>query len=137
MPNVAGIKRRVRQLQEKMNPPPKMYEIPIYDCIIDGEHKQLELLDIATVHLDGKDHQITIGGQCGARYEQEATPQEKAQRLKDFQAWFKQWQDEYNSPEAVEKRRQEYEELQRIGELRRQDFLCGRDMDKCHPLPFK
>lgn len=43
---------------------------------------------------------------------------------------------EYNSPEAIAQREAEYQELQRLGELRRMDFLCGRDMDKEHPLPW-
>ena len=43
---------------------------------------------------------------------------------------------EYNSPEAIAQREAEYQELQRLGELRRMDCLCGRDMDKEHPLPW-
>lgn len=50
--------------------------------------------------------------------------------------YFDELQREYNAPEAVAKREAEYAELQRIGELRRQDFYAGRDMDKCHPLPW-
>ena len=59
---------------------------------------------------------------------------EKAQA--EIRAIFDEIAAEYNSPEAEAQRKAEYEELQRLGELRRMDCLCGRDMDKCHPLPW-
>ena len=55
----------------------------------------------------------------------------------ELEAYFEKASAEYNSPEAVAQRKAEYEEVQRIGELRRQDFYAGRDMNKCHPLPWQ
>lgn len=69
--------------------------------------------------------------------EKRPTPEELEARRKQLAEWMEESDREYNSPEAVAKREAEYAELQRIGELRRQDFMCGRDMDKCHPLPWK
>ena len=57
--------------------------------------------------------------------------------LEEIDAYMAEAKREYNSPEAVAKCQAEYEELCRIGELRRQDFYSGRDMDKCHPLPWQ
>lgn len=42
----------------------------------------------------------------------------------------------YNSPEEKAKRKAEYEEICRIGELRREAFRRGEDMDQ-YPLPWE
>ena len=66
-------------------------------------------------------------------------PRTKAEREKIDNEIREVWDKvtaEYNSPEAIAQREAEYQELQRLGELRRMDFLCGRDMDKEHPLPW-
>lgn len=71
------------------------------------------------------------------KLEKNPTPEEQEAMRQELAEWVEKAVEEYNSPEAVAQRKAEYEELQRIGELRRMDFLCGRDMDKCHPLPWK
>ena len=71
------------------------------------------------------------------KLERKPTPEEQAAMREELDAWVKAEVERYNSPEEVAKRKAEYEELQRIGELRRMDCLCGRDMDKCHPLPWQ
>jgi len=66
-------------------------------------------------------------------------PRTKAELEKtqaEIRAVFDEVSAEYNSPEAEARRKAEYEELQRLGELRRMDCLTGRDMDKEHPLPW-
>lgn len=65
------------------------------------------------------------------RIERRTTPDNEA----PFK-WLDEAFEEYNKPEREEQRRKEYEELQRLGELRREDFYHGRDMDKEHPLPW-
>jgi hypothetical protein len=70
------------------------------------------------------------------KLERNPTPAEQAAMREDLERYMRESVERYNSPEEVAKRKAEYEELQRIGELRRMDCLCGRDMDKCHPLPW-
>lgn len=65
------------------------------------------------------------------------TEAEKKERLQWLDDYMKKATEEFNSPEAKAKREAEYQELQRLGELRRNDFYCGRDMDKEHPLPWQ
>ena len=57
-------------------------------------------------------------------------------RLDEVREAFDEAAAEYNSPEAKAQREKEYQDLQRLGELRRMDCLTGRDMDKEHPLPW-
>lgn len=114
----------------------KAIPVPIFSCIIDGEEKELTALDFAFSLLEG--HKGSFGGQCGVRYEEwEPDNRPLSEKVDELQAAFAEMQEQYNSPEEVAKRKAEYEELQRIGELRRMDCLCGRDMDKCHPLPWQ
>lgn len=63
------------------------------------------------------------------------TPSEAAENVKDLDSYMKHRLEEYNSPEACEKRRQEYEELQEIGKKRREAFYAGIPMDT-YPLPW-
>ena len=66
-------------------------------------------------------------------------PRTKAELEKtqnEIMAAFDEIAAEYNSPEAIAKRKADYQKLQRLGELRRMDFYSGRDMDKEHPLPW-
>ena len=65
------------------------------------------------------------------------TDAEYKERVEEVKAYMKKATEEYNSEEAKRKREAEYQELQRLGELRRNDFYCGRDMDKEHPLPWQ
>ena len=58
------------------------------------------------------------------------------ERIEEIRAAFEEEVAEYNSPEAIAQREAEYQELQRLGELRARDFYAGRDMDKEHPLPW-
>ena len=103
--------------------------LPTYDCIIEGEHIEMTLLDfVYTTGVLGK------AGEMGRRIGEITLPPPDPGALERA---FEEMQAEYNSPEAEAKRKAEAEELKRIGELRRQDFECGRDMDKCHPLPWQ
>ena len=65
------------------------------------------------------------------------TDAEYKERVEEVKAYMKKATEEFNSEEAKRKREAEYQELQRLGELRRNDFYCGRDMDKEHPLPWQ
>ena len=58
------------------------------------------------------------------------------ERIEEIRAAFEEEVAEYNSPEAIAQREAEYQELQRLGELRAMDFYAGKDMDKEHPLPW-
>ena len=129
---IPTIKNRVKRLQESRQP--KMLATPVYDCMVDGEHQELSPLDIACAYMDG--HNVIQGQQCRTVYTPVATPAEYRKNLEEMQEWVRQCEEEYNSPESVAKRQAEYEELQRIGQLRAQDFYSGRDMDECHPLPW-
>ena len=106
----------------------------MFACIIDGEARELTALDYAFLLMEG--HDGSMGGQCGTIYE-EPDPRPLSVKVDEVEAAFDAAQREYNSPEAVAKRKADYEELQRLGELRRMDFYCGHDMDLCHPLPWQ
>ena len=112
----------------------KAIPIPLFACIIDGEEKELTALDFAFSLLEG--HKGSMGGQCGVIYK-EPDPRPLSVKVNELEAYFAEIEAKYNSPEEEAKRKAEYEELQRIGELRRMDFYCGRDMDECHPLPWQ
>ena len=71
------------------------------------------------------------------KLERNPTPEEQIAMREELDRWVQEEVERYNSPEEVAKRKAWYEEVQRIGELRRMDCLCGRDMDKCHPLPWQ
>lgn len=58
------------------------------------------------------------------------------ERIEELTAILDEAAAEYNSPESIAQREAEYQELQRLGELRKQDCLAGLDMDKEHPLPW-
>ena len=114
----------------------KRIAVPLYACIIDGEEMELSPVEYAYMLLAG--HKGSFGGQCGVRYEEwEPDNRPLSEKVDELQAAFAEMQEQYNSPEEEAKRKAEYEELQRIGELRRMDFYCGRDMDECHPLPWQ
>ena len=84
-------------------------------------------------------HGAILNGSLHFRIERLIPPRNRAElnkRLDEVQKAFDEVAAEYNSPEAKAQRKAEYEELQRLGELRRMDFLTGRDMDKEHPLPW-
>jgi len=57
-------------------------------------------------------------------------------RVREVQEYMQKACDEFNSPENVKKREEEYKELCKIGELRRQAFYSGRPMDD-YPLPWE
>ena len=133
MPSTYAIRNRVRKLQRDRGP--EMLETPLYDCIVDGEHLELDPLEIAyTQYVEGKS--INVGPRCNTRYTPKATPAQYQENLRELDRIFAEISAEHNSPEAKAQRKAEYEELQRIGELRRQDCLAGRNMDECHPLPW-
>jgi len=112
----------------------KAIPIPVFSCMIDGAEKELTALDFAFSLLEG--HKGSMGAQCGVEY-MEPDPRPLSVKVNELEAYFAEIEAKYNSPEEEAKRRAEYEELQRIGELRRMDCLCGRDMDECHPLPWQ
>ena len=57
------------------------------------------------------------------------------ERVKEVERIIDEIIEEYNSEQEKQKRAAEYKEIQRIGELRKQAFLNGENMDK-YPLPF-
>lgn len=124
---MARIATRLKRIEEAAGS--SVPTMTTYHCIIEGEAKVMTLLDFtfATV-VEGK--QGTMGRIAGAVPIDPPAPGE-------LERAFQKMVDEYNSPEGKAKRQAEYEELQRIGELRRMDFECGRDMDKGHPLPWQ
>lgn len=58
------------------------------------------------------------------------------ERCKEIREYMQGIEDEYNTEEAQEERRQEYEKCQRIGALRRQAYENGEDMS-AYPLPWQ
>lgn len=56
--------------------------------------------------------------------------------IKEVQEIVKKFQDEYNSPEAQAKRDADYQELCRVGELRKGAYSRGEPMDK-YPVPWE
>lgn len=121
------LNNRLKKVELAAHPPAA--QVKTFHCIIDGEACVMSELDFAfAVHVQHK--QGEKGSFAGYRpIEAGFSPDELAQVMADIQA-------EYNSPTAIAKREAEYLELRRIGELRRQDFLCGRPMDT-HPLPWE
>lgn len=122
-----GIKKRVDTIERSTRAArPTM---TTYHCIIEGEAQVMTLLDFtfATV-VEGK--KGTMGRIAGEVPIDPPAPGE-------LEAAFEAMKAEYNSPEAKAQRKAEREELDRIAELRRRDFECGRNMDECHPLPWQ
>lgn len=64
------------------------------------------------------------------------TPEEHAQRVREVEAYIQALTDEYNTPEAKAKREADYQEMRRIGELRRQAHERGETMSN-YPLPWE
>ena len=64
------------------------------------------------------------------------TPEEHAQRVREVEAYMQEITDEYNAPEAKAKREAEYQEMHRIGALRKAAYERGEPMDK-YPLPWE
>lgn len=64
------------------------------------------------------------------------TPEEHAQRVREVEAYMQEITDEYNAPEAKAKREAEYQEMHRIGALRKAAYDRGEDMSK-YPLPWE
>ena len=131
-------RRRLDKVQQTLQPPRRMLEIPLYACTVDGEPMELELLD-AWFRKDCNGQEVTIGGQCGVRYEPEATQEEFERNMAEVRAWFAADEAEYNrDPEAYNLRMvEEREEIRRLAPLRHEDILAGRDPDKCHPIPWR
>ena len=65
------------------------------------------------------------------------TDEQFRERCREIREIMQGIENEYNSEEAQEERRQEYEKCQRIGALRRQAYERGEDIDKLFPLPCK
>lgn len=58
------------------------------------------------------------------------------ERVREVNAYVEKAIEEYNSPEEKAKREAEYQELQRIGQLRKAACARGEDMSK-YPLPWE
>lgn len=58
------------------------------------------------------------------------------ERVREVEAYMQEITDEYNAPEAKAKREAEYQELHRIGALRKAAFERGEPMEK-YPLPWE
>ena len=67
---------------------------------------------------------------------QPLTQTEYAQRVQEVEAYIAEAVRVYNAPEARAERERQYQELKRIGELRKQAFESGRSMDE-YPLPWE
>ena len=59
-----------------------------------------------------------------------------AQRVQEVEAYMAEAVRVYNAPEARAERERQYQELKRIGELRKQAFESGRSMNE-YPLPWE
>ena len=64
------------------------------------------------------------------------TDEQFRERCREIREYMQGIENEYNSEEAQEERRQEYEKCQRIGALRRQAYENGEDMS-AYPLPWQ
>ena len=64
------------------------------------------------------------------------TPEEHAQRVREVEAYMQEITEEYNTPEAKAKREAEYQEMHRIGALRKAAFERGEPMSN-YPLPWE
>ena len=65
-----------------------------------------------------------------------ATEAQFRENIREVEAIMQGYIDEYNRPEAKAKREQEYQELQKIGELRKAAFDRGEKWD-AYPLPWE
>lgn len=70
------------------------------------------------------------------RKEKPLTEAQFRERVEEVEALVMGYAEEYNAPEARAKREAEYQELQRIGALRKAAFERGEPMDK-YPLPWE
>lgn len=87
---------------------------PLYQCIVDGEPRTMRMLDaVYEKYMEGRS--VEIGQQCGVEYEPAPTAAQQRKMREELDRWMKEYCDEYNSPEAIAKRKAEYEELQRKG----------------------
>ena len=64
------------------------------------------------------------------------TDEQFRERCREIREYMQGIENEYNSEEAQEERRQEYEKCQKIGALRRQAYENGEDMS-AYPLPWQ
>lgn len=96
MPTIYAIRNRVRKLQRDRGP--EMLETPLFDCIVNGEHQELDPLEVAYAQfVEGKT--VEVGLRCGTRYTPKATPAQYQRNLREVDAIFKQLQEEYNNEE--------------------------------------
>ena len=70
------------------------------------------------------------------RKEKPLTEAQFRERVEEVEALVMGYTEEYNAPEARAKREAEYQELQRIGALRKAAYDRGEPMDK-YPLPWE
>ena len=106
MPN--ALKNRVRRLQRHRTP--EMLATVYYDCIVDGKHQEMTILDIAYAQaFEGK--QVTQGPQCRVEYTPAATPEEYQANLRELDRIMREEMEKFNSPEEVAKREAEYEQI--------------------------
>ncbi len=65
------------------------------------------------------------------------TDEQFRERCREIREIVQGYEDAYNTEEAQEERRQEYEKCKKIGALRRQAYENGEDMNKLFPLPWQ
>ena len=70
------------------------------------------------------------------RKEKPLTEAQFRERVEEVEAYMQAVTDEYNAPEARAKREAEYQEMHRIGALRKAAFERGEDMSK-YSLPWE
>ena len=122
-----GLNNRLKRIERTMKATSPT--LITYYCIIDGKPEVMTYLEYFwATKVEGKQGEL---GKIAGAVTIEPLEQNELEKIMNDAI------QEYNSPEAIAQRQAEYEELQRIGELRRIDFQCGRDMDKCHPLPWQ
>lgn len=104
----SALKNRIRRLQNQRTP--EMLATVYYDCIVDGKHQEMTILDIAYAEsFEGKE--VTKGPQCRVEYTPAATPEEVQANLRELDRIMQEEIEKYNSPEEVAKRAAEYEQI--------------------------
>lgn len=96
-------------------------EFDAWHCMVDGEPQIMTTLDMAYAECaEGKKvERLAYAGkvvrECGTR--------------EDLDRAFEEMEAEFNGPEGKAQRQAEYERMQRIGEIRRRNYECGRPMN--------
>ena len=109
-----------------------------YDAITDEEkemYAEYRAIDRASL----EELELLTGGSLHFKLERKPAPPTREQfskNLDELEKIVDKYIEEYNAPEEVAKREAEYQELQRIGALRKAAYLNGESMD-VYPLPWE